>query len=221
MRYSADFTTVRTMNVLQAPRWRWPWEWLFFFLFVLFCFKVVQHIKRHNIVLKRELGEGAFGKVFLAECYNLTPDQEKLHVAVKVEIKKIINAQISVDLYLLAGPVLYDDSAVFAFSSDPERSQRERPSGLLQRGGAPHQPATRTHRHLLRGVCGERPAHHGVWIHETWGPQQVPQVRRTLQFFWIYTSCRLQKKTSGWSYASCFPILCVFAKTSWLFLGYF
>ncbi|KAK9532538.1 hypothetical protein VZT92_009918 [Zoarces viviparus] len=43
----------------------------------------VQHIKTHNIVLKRELGEGAFGKVFLAECYNLTPDQEKLHVAVK------------------------------------------------------------------------------------------------------------------------------------------
>ncbi|KAM9338135.1 neurotrophic tyrosine kinase, receptor, type 2b [Symphorus nematophorus] len=43
----------------------------------------VQHIKRHNIILKRELGEGAFGKVFLAECYNLTPDQEKLHVAVK------------------------------------------------------------------------------------------------------------------------------------------
>ncbi|XP_008324497.1 BDNF/NT-3 growth factors receptor-like [Cynoglossus semilaevis] len=44
---------------------------------------LVQHIKRHNIVLKRELGEGAFGKVFLAECYNLTPDQEKIHVAVK------------------------------------------------------------------------------------------------------------------------------------------
>lgn len=47
-------------------------------------------------MLKRELGEGAFGKVFLAECYNLTPDQEKLHVAVKVQIRKlfaqIINA---------------------------------------------------------------------------------------------------------------------------------
>ncbi|XP_055009677.1 neurotrophic tyrosine kinase, receptor, type 2b [Boleophthalmus pectinirostris] len=43
----------------------------------------VQHIKRHNIVLKRELGEGAFGKVFLAECYSLTPDQDKIHVAVK------------------------------------------------------------------------------------------------------------------------------------------
>ncbi|KAK3508671.1 hypothetical protein QTP70_003318 [Hemibagrus guttatus] len=43
----------------------------------------VQHIKRHNIVLRRELGEGAFGKVFLAECYNLSPDQEKILVAVK------------------------------------------------------------------------------------------------------------------------------------------
>ncbi|XP_029295179.1 BDNF/NT-3 growth factors receptor isoform X2 [Cottoperca gobio] len=43
----------------------------------------VQHIKRHNIVLKRELGEGAFGKVFLAECYNLSPDLEKILVAVK------------------------------------------------------------------------------------------------------------------------------------------
>uniref|UniRef100_A0A3P8TTF1 Tyrosine-protein kinase receptor n=1 Tax=Amphiprion percula TaxID=161767 RepID=A0A3P8TTF1_AMPPE len=43
----------------------------------------LRDLERHNIVLKRELGEGAFGKVFLAECYNLTPDQEKLHVAVK------------------------------------------------------------------------------------------------------------------------------------------
>uniref|UniRef100_A0AAY4DKZ2 Tyrosine-protein kinase receptor n=1 Tax=Denticeps clupeoides TaxID=299321 RepID=A0AAY4DKZ2_9TELE len=43
----------------------------------------VQHIKRHNIVLKRELGEGAFGKVFLAECYNLSPGQDKILVAVK------------------------------------------------------------------------------------------------------------------------------------------
>ncbi|XP_069481961.1 BDNF/NT-3 growth factors receptor isoform X4 [Ambystoma mexicanum] len=43
----------------------------------------VQHIKRHNIVLKRELGEGAFGKVFLAECYNLYMEQDKILVAVK------------------------------------------------------------------------------------------------------------------------------------------
>ncbi|XP_029141480.1 BDNF/NT-3 growth factors receptor isoform X2 [Protobothrops mucrosquamatus] len=43
----------------------------------------VQHIKRHNIVLKRELGEGAFGKVFLAECYNLYSEQDKILVAVK------------------------------------------------------------------------------------------------------------------------------------------
>ncbi|XP_075345091.1 BDNF/NT-3 growth factors receptor-like isoform X4 [Mycteria americana] len=44
----------------------------------------VQHIKRHNIVLKRELGEGAFGKVFLADCYNLCPEQDKILVAVKM-----------------------------------------------------------------------------------------------------------------------------------------
>lgn len=43
----------------------------------------VHHIKRKDIVLKWELGEGAFGKVFLAECYNLTPTQEKMLVAVK------------------------------------------------------------------------------------------------------------------------------------------
>ncbi|XP_027018432.1 NT-3 growth factor receptor [Tachysurus fulvidraco] len=43
----------------------------------------VQHVKRRDIVLKRELGEGAFGKVFLAECYNLSPTKEKMAVAVK------------------------------------------------------------------------------------------------------------------------------------------
>lgn len=45
---------------------------------------VVQHIKRRDIILKRELGEGAFGKVFLAECYNLCPTKDKMLVAVKV-----------------------------------------------------------------------------------------------------------------------------------------
>ncbi|XP_062868458.1 NT-3 growth factor receptor [Trichomycterus rosablanca] len=43
----------------------------------------VQHVKRRDIVLKRELGEGAFGKVFLAECYNLSPSKDKMLVAVK------------------------------------------------------------------------------------------------------------------------------------------
>uniref|UniRef100_A0A8C2BHB5 Tyrosine-protein kinase receptor n=1 Tax=Cyprinus carpio TaxID=7962 RepID=A0A8C2BHB5_CYPCA len=43
----------------------------------------VQHIKRRDIVLKRELGEGAFGKVFLAECYYLSPTKDKMLVAVK------------------------------------------------------------------------------------------------------------------------------------------
>uniref|UniRef100_A0A671XQZ8 Tyrosine-protein kinase receptor n=1 Tax=Sparus aurata TaxID=8175 RepID=A0A671XQZ8_SPAAU len=43
----------------------------------------VQHIKRREIILKRELGEGAFGKVFLAECYNLSPNKDTMLVAVK------------------------------------------------------------------------------------------------------------------------------------------
>ncbi|XP_017555012.1 NT-3 growth factor receptor isoform X1 [Pygocentrus nattereri] len=43
----------------------------------------VQHVNRRDIVLKRELGEGAFGKVFLAECYNLSPTKDKMLVAVK------------------------------------------------------------------------------------------------------------------------------------------
>ncbi|XP_012623143.2 high affinity nerve growth factor receptor isoform X1 [Microcebus murinus] len=43
----------------------------------------VHHIKRRDIVLKWELGEGAFGKVFLAECHNLLPEKDKMLVAVK------------------------------------------------------------------------------------------------------------------------------------------
>ncbi|NWQ83436.1 NTRK1 factor, partial [Columbina picui] len=49
-----------------------------------FCDACVHHVQRRDIVLKWELGEGAFGKVFLAECYNLLPEQEKMLVAVKV-----------------------------------------------------------------------------------------------------------------------------------------
>ncbi|XP_067169272.1 high affinity nerve growth factor receptor [Apteryx mantelli] len=48
-----------------------------------FCDACVHHVQRRDIVLKWELGEGAFGKVFLAECYNLLPEQEKMLVAVK------------------------------------------------------------------------------------------------------------------------------------------
>ncbi|XP_023686243.1 high affinity nerve growth factor receptor-like isoform X1 [Paramormyrops kingsleyae] len=43
----------------------------------------VQHIKRQDIVLKWELGEGAFGKVYLAECASLSPDIDKMLVAIK------------------------------------------------------------------------------------------------------------------------------------------
>lgn len=46
----------------------------------------VQHIKRQDIVLKWELGEGAFGKVYLAECANLSPDSDKMLVAIKVRL---------------------------------------------------------------------------------------------------------------------------------------
>lgn len=34
--------------------------------------------------MKWELGEGAFGKVYLAECANLSPDSDKMLVAIKV-----------------------------------------------------------------------------------------------------------------------------------------
>uniref|UniRef100_A0A8V1AA06 Tyrosine-protein kinase receptor n=1 Tax=Gallus gallus TaxID=9031 RepID=A0A8V1AA06_CHICK len=42
-----------------------------------FCNACVHHVQRRDIVLKWELGEGAFGKVFLAECSHLLPEQEK------------------------------------------------------------------------------------------------------------------------------------------------
>ncbi|KAM9816354.1 NT-3 growth factor receptor-like isoform 4-T4 [Syngnathus typhle] len=45
--------------------------------------KDVEHLKRKDIILKKELGEGAFGKVFLAECYTLCPRKDKMLVAVK------------------------------------------------------------------------------------------------------------------------------------------
>uniref|UniRef100_A0A6I8P902 Tyrosine-protein kinase receptor n=1 Tax=Ornithorhynchus anatinus TaxID=9258 RepID=A0A6I8P902_ORNAN len=48
-----------------------------------FCDTCVHHIKRRDIVLKWELGEGAFGKVFLAECSHLLSAPDKVLVAVK------------------------------------------------------------------------------------------------------------------------------------------
>lgn len=71
----------------------------------------MHHIKRHNIVLKRELGEGAFGKVFLAECYNLCPEQGKILVAVKVKESgvTIINSWLQLMLF-------YFSMILFAYS---------------------------------------------------------------------------------------------------------
>ncbi|NWI11898.1 NTRK1 factor, partial [Crypturellus soui] len=48
-----------------------------------FCDTRVHHVPRRDIALKWELGEGAFGKVFLAECSNLLPEQRTALVAVK------------------------------------------------------------------------------------------------------------------------------------------
>ncbi|XP_072840539.2 high affinity nerve growth factor receptor isoform X1 [Pogona vitticeps] len=60
-----------------------------------FCNTSVHHIKRRDIVLKWELGEGAFGKVFLAECHNLSPStQEKMLVAVKTLKEATENARL-------------------------------------------------------------------------------------------------------------------------------
>ncbi|XP_053575897.1 high affinity nerve growth factor receptor [Bombina bombina] len=58
-----------------------------------FCDACVQHIKRRDIVPKWELGEGAFGKVYLAECYNLTTENEKTLVAVKALKEATENAR--------------------------------------------------------------------------------------------------------------------------------
>ncbi|KAM8921480.1 high affinity nerve growth factor receptor [Pelodytes ibericus] len=58
-----------------------------------FCDACVQHIKRRDILPKWELGEGAFGKVFLAECYNLTPENETTLVAVKALKEATENAR--------------------------------------------------------------------------------------------------------------------------------
>lgn len=60
-------------------------------LFVFLIVAGVQHIKRQDIVLKWELGEGAFGKVYLAECANLSPDSDKMLVAIKVRKSRIVS----------------------------------------------------------------------------------------------------------------------------------
>ena len=69
--YHLPFTLHFTVSVLMSLNRCLGW-------------KGVQNIKRQDIVLKWELGEGAFGKVYLAECANLSPDSDKMLVAIKV-----------------------------------------------------------------------------------------------------------------------------------------
>ncbi|KAJ7307350.1 hypothetical protein JRQ81_009361 [Phrynocephalus forsythii] len=73
---------VMKTNVIENPQY--------------FCNARVHHIQRQDIVLKWELGEGAFGKVFLAECYRLDPSspQEKLLVAAKTLKEATENARL-------------------------------------------------------------------------------------------------------------------------------
>lgn len=79
---------------LQCITWLSVYKFIYFskeFLKMSFSLlSVVQHIKRRDIILKRELGEGAFGKVFLAECYNLSPTKDKMLVAVKVRPRVVV-----------------------------------------------------------------------------------------------------------------------------------
>lgn len=52
-------------------------------------------------MLKWELGEGAFGKVYLAECANLSPDSDKMLVAIKVSEFTLSLSTVSKSLSLL------------------------------------------------------------------------------------------------------------------------
>ena len=63
--------------------------------------------------------------------------------------------------------------------ADTERGQWKCQEGFPPRGRAADQPSTWTHSDFLWSLRGERPSHHGVWVHETRRPQQVPQA-------WIY-----------------------------------
>ena len=47
------------------------------------CVLSVRAIARHDVHFVRELGEGAFGRVFLGLCKGLQPDEEHTMVAVK------------------------------------------------------------------------------------------------------------------------------------------
>lgn len=74
--------------------------------------------------MKWELGEGAFGKVYLAECANLSPDSDKMLVAIKVSgfsqlLSKVISLLMCF-LFLFTGETM---SAVSLRSKQGETAQ--------------------------------------------------------------------------------------------------
>ena len=50
---------------------------------IYFAWLAVRHITRQDIHFVRELGEGAFGRVFLGLCKGIQPGEEHTMVAVK------------------------------------------------------------------------------------------------------------------------------------------
>lgn len=104
----------------------------------LFVCTGVQHIKRQDIVLKWELGEGAFGKVYLAECANLSPDSDKMLVAIKVCMRLPSMVTLSEVHYMKFRPPKHDDVIssrdCVSLWSDSEGCQRVDPAGLPERG---------------------------------------------------------------------------------------
>ncbi|TNN53349.1 BDNF/NT-3 growth factors receptor [Liparis tanakae] len=130
--------------------------------------KFVQHIKRHNIVLKRELGEGAFGKVFLAECYNLTPDQEKLHVAVKVTAGRASDERPAA----AGSPLFLPDNAVLLFLS-PQTLKEANESGRADFYREAELLTNLQHDHIVTfyGVCVDSDPL--IMVFESHGPDAV------------------------------------------------
>ncbi len=55
---------------------------LLYFCISIFFFLAIRHIRRENLHFVRELGEGAFGRVYLGICTGLTGDDTTM-VAVK------------------------------------------------------------------------------------------------------------------------------------------
>lgn len=66
--------------------------------------------------------------------------------------------------------------AIICVCADPEGSHLCGEDRLPAGGRAADQPSARAHSEVLRRLCRWRSAYHGLRVHETRRPQQVPQV---------------------------------------------